>query len=391
MASGFPTDAGSITADWLSAALGSRITAFSVTPLDSGVASDVYRLHDLVGTAGGDLPASLVLKVASQWYERRQFAVACNLYGREVSFFRALAASTPVRSPKVYACEDDGQASPVQFAILMEDLTAHSSVVDQVDEPGDEEFATKLARQAARLHAHYWQYDVTTLPWLAGPGSRYVFPLDALCRSGPASLPLFTSLWSKTYGDDLFDAGPFAEAAPLVERLCGPSSDRVLDGIYAVLSSRPKTVLHGDLRADNVFRTNGSQEDVPDHSELTFIDWQLVHAGPPGLDLAEALVASFEPGVRRAEHRILRAYHDALVELRPDAAAYTYAMLVEDYTLGACLWLTTFITAGAATLPSFDQPGTARMKRLWEKMVHRALTAVIELECLSAVTSILDE
>ena len=65
-------------------------------------------------------------------------------------------------------------------------------------------------------------------------------------------------------------------------------------------------------------------------------------------------------------------------------------MLAEDYALGYCFWLTTFITAGAATLPSFDQPQNARMKRLWETMLTRALIAVTDLSCLSRVKTILN-
>ena len=87
---------------------------------------------------------------------------------------------------------------------------------------------------------------------------------------------------------------------------------------------------------------------------------------------------------------MLREYRDLLVELNPAAEPYTYDMLTEDYALGHCFWLTTLITAGAATLPSFDQPETARMKRLWGKMMTRVLTAATDLSCLPRLESILN-
>jgi aminoglycoside phosphotransferase (APT) family kinase protein len=188
------------------------------------------------------------------------------------------------------------------------------------------------------------------------------------------------------YGEALFDGGRFDEARRLCELLCGPSCDVIHERIYDVLSSRPKTLLHGDMRADNVFRAD---EAAPDRSPLTFIDWQLAHVGPPGPDLTEAFIGSLEPDVRRQDLTILREYRDALVALNPAAAAYGYETLVEDYSLGHCFWLTTLISAGAATLPSFRHPEGARMKRLWQKMMTRALTAVTDLSCLSRVESIL--
>jgi hypothetical protein len=200
---------------------------------------------------------------------------------------------------------------------------------------------------------------------------------------------VFSGLWRQMYGRDLLGGGRYDEATKLVELLCGPSCELILERIYDVLSSRPKTLLHGDMRADNIFRSNPSSA-TEGPSPLTFIDWQLLHVGPPGPELTEAWIGSIEPRVRRDEFALLTEYRNTLVQLNPSAQAYSFDMLVEDYSLGYCLWLTTFITAGAATLPSFDQPASARMKRLWETMMTRALTAVTELSCLSRITTILD-
>src|SRR3954454_9404082 len=62
-----PMDAAEITTVWLSAALGVGVDDFSVTPLESGVVSDILRIHDVrYSRPAGELPASFVLKVPSR-------------------------------------------------------------------------------------------------------------------------------------------------------------------------------------------------------------------------------------------------------------------------------------------------------------------------------------
>ena len=384
-----PTDGESITAGWLAEMIGAPVSDFSVTVLEGGVVSDVFRIHDVrYASPNTDAPTSFVIKLATRSSERRQMAISCGLYLKELNFFRVLAIQTPIRSPEVYACVDDGKANPERFAILMEDLSHRSKVFDQVKDPPTEKDARNIALEAAKLHAHYWESDVTRLPWLGRADGRYVFPLDALSRSSPVSYPLFSTLWQKMYKEDLFDTERSNEATRLTQLLCGPSCDFIHDRIYDILSSRPKTLLHGDMRADNVFRSRRSPGTAVEQSHLTFIDWQLMHVGPPGPELTEAWISSLEPEVRRKDLAMLREYRDALVSLNPSAESYTYEMLVEDYSLSCCFWLTTLITAGAASLQSFDQSEGVRMQRLWEKMITRVLTAVTELSCLSRVEAL---
>src|SRR4051794_3600843 len=139
MRADLPTDVESITASWLSEAMGSTVNRFSVTALEGGVVSDVYRVHDLeYSCSDEDAPSSVVVKMAAESAERRQVALSCNAYSKELTFFRQLAGQTPIRSPRIYACVDDGTANAERFAIVMEDLSLHSKVFDQVDDPPDE-------------------------------------------------------------------------------------------------------------------------------------------------------------------------------------------------------------------------------------------------------------
>ena len=384
-----PTGQDSITAEWLSEQLGASVERFSLERLDGGVLADVYRIADIVHTAPAPgAPTSVVIKMATNADEQRTAAVSVRAYQKELNFFRHLAADTPIRSPHIYACVDDGLENPERFAILMEDLSAHSKVFDQVLDPPDARFARKLALDAARLHAHYWESDATRLPWLSAPGGNYVFALDALSRTSPECIRSFLEQWQHVFGEDLLDANRAGEARRLIELLCGPSCGLILDRIYAILSSRPRTVLHGDMRADNLFRSDSARGLSDDESELTFIDWQVMHAGPPGPEFSQAWMHSLEPEVRRNDLQLLQEYQQRLVGLNPAAAAYTYDMLVEDYALGCCMWLTALIPLCDGMFPSFADPLMARTKQLWYKGMTRAVITVTDLGCMARVEAI---
>ena len=183
----------------------------------------------------------------------------------------------------------------------------------------------------------------------------------------------------------------FAEAGDIEELtglLCGPKCNGIHDRIYEIFSSRPRTLLHGDMRADNVFRTISGEGRDADGAQLTFVDWQVIHAGPPGAEFTQAWMHSLEPEVRRKDRAMLREYHDRLVMLNPGAASYTYEMLVDDYTLAFCFWWTAIITIGLGTVPSFGQPEARRMRQLWDRGLDRAFTAMRDLDCLARIKEI---
>jgi hypothetical protein len=382
----FPKTADAITKEWLSGVLGTKVTGYETTFLEGGVLADAFKLHGITyadGPAAG--PPSVVVKLANAVKERRDMALMTNAYTKELLFFRDLASKVPVGSPKVYGLFMDGTETSETFMIVMEDLTLHSKVFDQVDDPPNAAFARKVALEAAAMHAKFWESETTRLPWLGRADGRYVFSLDSLSKMADQSLAPLQGLWSQMFGRALFTPGQDDEVKELTELLCGSKSAAILERIYDVLSSRPKTLLHGDMRADNTFRTDPAQGKSIEDTKLTFIDWQVIHAGPPGPEFTQAWFNSLEPDVRAHDREILREYHARLVQLNPAAAAYTYDMLIEDYALSMCFWWMAIITLGVGTVPVFDKPEGTRMKLLWGKALPRALLAMRDLECLARV------
>ncbi len=386
----FPRSVDSITNAWLAEVLEAPVSGFKTKFLEGGVLSDAYRLHDI--TYDGlsvDAPRSVVVKLSQQQRERRESALAGNAYTKELNFFRHLAAEIPVRTPIIYGLFSDGSERSEFFMIVMEDLTVHSKVFDQVHDQPDEAFARKIALEAALMHAKYWESPVLDEPWISDPGSGYVFPLDAMCRASPGNLDRFRLLWDQQFGEDLLTkVGHGTEELTAI--LTGPKCEPIHDHIYNLLSERPRTLIHSDLRADNIFRTHPDLGRSAENSEITFIDWQLVTAGPPGPEFTQAWQHSLDPAVRKKDKQILKDYHETLITLNPAAETYTYDMLVEDYVLSFCFWWTALISLGLTVLPGFATPQGARMKALWGQGLPYALQAMVDHDCLSVIKQIAD-
>jgi hypothetical protein len=384
-----PRTADEIDAAWLSDALGARVSSFETEVLEGGVLADAFRVHRIRYASGApEGPPSAIVKLASRYEKRREMAIQNGAYVKEVGFFRELAGEMPLRSPTLYCAGTDGSADAGRFVLVLEDLGTHSRVFDQVDDTPDERFMRKIAIEVAAMHAKYWESPESRLPWLSRGDHRYVFTFDASCREAPDRVDEFVDLWRRMYGRDLFDEAGVRSTEATTRVLCGSDSAAILDRIQDRLSSRPHTLLHGDLRADNIFRSHPTSGLGVDAARLSYIDWQLMGAGPPGLEFAQAWIHSLAPEVRRNDTDVLRAYHDCLTRLDPSAGAYSLDTLIEDYVLGLCLWWSALVTIGANTLPDFDDPDSARMKRLWEVSIPRTLVALDDHDCLAVVEAI---
>ena len=374
---------------WLSEVLDERVISFDTRFLEGGVLADAFRLGGIrYASSKANLPTSVIVKLASRYDKRREMAIENNCYVKELRFFRDLASEMPIRSPSVYHASSDGSEGAERFVLVLEDLGAHSRVFDQIDDNPDEGFMRKIALEIAAMHAKYWESAETRSPWLSPGDHRYVFAFDSACRESPDRIGEFTDLWRRVYGRSLFEEGGTRNSDSITRLLSGPESKLILDRISDRLSGRPHTLLHGDLRADNIFRSDPSRGLSVEDSQLTYIDWQLMGSGPPGIEFAQAWIHSIPVELRRKDKAVLQLYHERLVSTNPIAGAYSLGMLIDDYVLGLCLWWAALVTIGANTLPDFERPESARMKRLWEVSIPRTLVALDDHDCLAVIESI---
>src|SRR5438046_9686007 len=83
-----------LTADWLSEALGRRITGVQVEPIGVGVGL-VGMLFRCTVTGEGE-PTTVIAKLAAPTEEGRFVATVLNMYGREVGFYTEVSPRTPI-------------------------------------------------------------------------------------------------------------------------------------------------------------------------------------------------------------------------------------------------------------------------------------------------------
>ena len=387
MPTAIPKSITDVTNSWLSEILGGEITGFDVTFLEGGVLSDAFKIHSIRYADSSKLPTSVVLKITNAKEDQRAVAVNNKVYVREVRFFKELVDEVPLRTPIIYSVLDDGSDGCEFFSIVMEDLGTHSDVFDQVNDPPDEAYLRKINLEVAEFHAKFWESDILERDWLRHPGDRYEFPLHDAALTCPDNIETFVTLWEKSFGQSPFHAS-WSSVEPLAKLICDGNAQQVLDNIYTTFTERPWTLVHNDLRADNLFRTKGQPAETGD---LTYIDWQLIGPGPVGPEFTQSWQHSLAPELRRKDLDFLKQYHQRLVEHSPEAAAYTYEMLVEDYRLGFILWWMALTTLGAATLPSFETPEGERMKALWGQGLQYMWQAMDDHDCYDLVQKMLSE
>ena len=386
MTTTIPKGINEVTSPWLSSILGTQVLDFNTTLVAGGHLADVFRIHDIIYVDNPSLlPPSLIIKMVCQHEDQRAIATNNNAYLREVLFFEKLAAQVPLRTPTIYSVQYDNLERCEFFSIIMEDLSTHSKLFDQLSDQPREADIRKINLELAEFHALFWESDTLKLDWIGFPEDHYKFPMHEAALECEDNIDTFVALW-----ENAFKQSPFQEKWPSLEPMtrliCDRNAQRLLDQIYKILNQRPRTLLHNDLRGNNIFRT---KPQTGESSEITYIDWQLMAPGPPGLEFSEAWQHSVPPEVRRKDLDFLKQYHQRLTEIEPKTAAYTYQMLLEDYRLGYVLWWMTLISLGAAVLEPLETPEGRKIKALWGTNMPYMYQAIEDHDCYGIVKRLL--
>ncbi len=284
-----------IDAAWLTLALRhagvlgtASVRGFARQPVGNGLVADSYRFTlDYDGDAGA-APVSVVGKFPATDPASRKSGSEHVLYLREVSFYRELAKSLEIHTPRAYVAEVDPETD--DFTLLLADLAparqgdqlAGCSVAD----------ARVALREAAMLHAPRWgDARLETIEWLALRPARLVGLVDSM-------LPAIIGLYKERY-NGILEPDYMAVIDKLPAALQRSRDDR----------SSPRTLIHGDFRLDNVlFDVYGGAR------PLATLDWQTLAIGPALTDVAYFLSAGLDPDERRAhEVALVRGYHAELL------------------------------------------------------------------------------
>lgn len=294
----FPVDGDGLGGDWLARTLG----------LDASTTHDVdvERIGEGRGHMGsayrvsfrcrhGDHPVeSVVVKLPASNSAARETAERGGLYVREFRFFDEIAPHGTIRAPRCLAAGYDATSG---FVLVLEDL-GHAHEVDQIAGLSAEHAAVLLG-QLARFHAAWWAAPALgSMTWATRHTDVHrIENLSQLLRTG----------WPRLC-DELADHLP-----PHAYRI-GMAMAARLPIAFGALSAEPQTLLHGDLRLDNLlFESN----DGP--SEAVVLDWQSVSLGAAALDVSYFLSQNLAPEVIASQgEQLLETYASTLGALEID-------------------------------------------------------------------------
>ena len=313
---------------------------------------------------------SLVLRTAPLDERCRLLAAASKCFEREVGFHRAVRSEpTPLSHPlALFAACDAGTGAAALLLTDAEGVPALARADGCEALPADS--AASLVRALAHHHARYWESPVLEL-WRA-----WLPPLDAplIADYEPALFEAALGDAMQRFGGEL--PGPLRSALPgLSAAVRGPG------GILARLASRPRTLLHGRVRAEclllppHLLEGEGGEASA---GEVQLADWGNCAAGRGALDVATLLATGMEPEARSlCEHSLLGEYHDALQE--GGVTAFTMYDAFEDYRLGVAYALLGAVSeAGAPGLEADAAAWGAARRRLL-----RVAEAAHDLGCAS--------
>jgi hypothetical protein len=345
-----------IKAEWLTDALreggvigGARVTDIEteIVGAGTGFIGQLARVRLTYDRPEAGAPASLIAKFPTLDPGGREIGNLFRFYEREIRFYEEIGGNCGLKAPRRYFSHADVPGD--QYILALQDLA---------DARGGNDLegctladAELVVRSAASFHARWWQRDeLLKLTWMP-------FINDPVYQSAEHSYQQTWPLFLNMYGERL---------SPRL-RQTGESFQHRVIALLEVLAQPPRTMSHGDYRADNMFFGPGTQE-------LTLCDWQIASKCNAAFDIAYFLSMSIAPEMRRAEEmRLLRLWHEALLE--HGVRDYAWEQALHDYRLGVLFsWVYVVIAIG-----SLD-PANERGMALFDTIFERRRCAFEELD-----------
>lgn len=340
----FPRSIDQLDVDVLASCMGVDVESFTFERIgaDRGMLGEIFVVTPTY-PSGHVGPAQVVAKFAAL----RDGALASARRGgnheRELRCFDELLGDTPVNAPRCYGTfYDPGDAT----FLLLQDAIETDPTVDQIVGLTIEQ-ARLVLTEIARLHARWWNDDaLPAMKWLPGlDGDQRVDNLSTIAKIG----------WSKMVemlGDELTASE---------QRLGAGLPDRI-ESVLRSLARLPSTMLHCDLRADNLLFS-------PRGDRVSLVDWQGAGWGPPAFDLAYFLSQSLTvTDRRRHEDELLNFYRSELVA----AGVHRDADQVREGYVESMLYGLVI----ACALPVISDSGEPRVRALTSTVARRSLDAL---------------
>ncbi len=344
-----PSNPSELTPEWLSEALGARVTAVDL--LDHASATNQRARIGLTYAEPGAGPASLFVKLAPLDEGHRKMIGAIGMGEREAQFYSDVSGSIDLRVPRCSYAAADGD----HFVILLEDLAERGCRFSDGDWAVEADAAATALEELARLHTHFEAAAArdAVAPWLREP------------ERGPGS--------EATAGIMRFVLDENADALTPGYRDIGELYVANHAWFHELWDAGPDTYIHGDLHIGNVFLDDG---------RVGFLDWGLSRTSTHLRDVSYFLTMSVGIEARRANERaLLKTYLDAVRAAGGTALdldeAWRVHRLQASYTVVA-----TFLTF----MPSYREGDGVSIGK---DLLARANAAVDDLEVVEAIRAAL--
>ena len=348
----------SIDPNWLSEQLNLRVDELEIESLGvpQGFTSNTMRLRPR--GPSDSLPASLILKIDSDDPQSREIALLLNCFRREVGFYRSLAPQLSSLVPQTYAT-GNGSSDEGRW-LLLEDLSM-MAVGNQV-RGVTADACSQVLDAIAQVHARFWNAsDLLHHDWL--PDHQFWF------QGSTKTLSSF----HRNFLDD-YELRVEPEALKAIDLVIEHSQ-----AIDEAMAQRPSTLVHGDLRVENVlFAKNNTQRDV------VVLDWGTPTRSMAAIDLAYLIGGGVPMPARRGRLRELcKLWHQSLKT--HGVKDYTLAEAWADIQLAALRCLSSVLLLHNWQL---DPNISSRAILLNDEWIERSCSLILELEALEALPSL---
>ena len=337
-----PLGIDAVTSQWLTAALGAEVTDVHAEQIaqDSGFSSLLYRLH----LAGDGVPSTLIAKLPAQSDARGAMELLGG-YRRELAFYQVVAGRAPMETPRVYTARMiDGTAD---FVLLLEDLADW----DNADHLAGLSMARARICVEALAGLHAWS--------TANPAALEAFPSIDTAIARDLLVPAFGPGW-QVYLD---------HASVPVPKAVADSAARFADGAGEALEALTERsmLLHGDIRADNLFF---------DVERMKVVDFQFASVGTGAADIAYLVSQGLPTEVRRGhDEALVREYLAQLAGYGVDDYAFDQAW--RHYRFAAAY----LMVLPVITLNGWESMGE-RSRALCLKLTERAVSTIDDINAL---------
>lgn len=328
----WPANAAAVQAEWLDAVLrrngvlvDCKITNVTTADLGTGVGlmGEVARLSIDYDKRDAMAPASIIAKFPTADLTNLGVARSLFFYPREIAFYTKLAQYSPIRTPRLLHADLD--MSDHSFVLLLEDMIGATR--------GDQITGLTPAQAEAgitaigRLHGAWWGKVDS-----AGMEALFDFTNPEYCAAVQAGYQGFVGPALDKFADCY---GPYTSK---VARALAPVAARAVND----LSSKERTFLHGDYRADNLMFGDGLGEDG-----IVAVDWQISGKGGPLYDVAYLICNSVPTAYRQqAEKDLLRRYHETLLKAGVQGFSFEDCWNAYRFAVLCGLFVAIFTTGG---------------------------------------------